>query len=46
MGANGPLRSGQFGPQGHGWKNYCKRPPNIATYSGPLAVSLKNKGFL
>ena len=28
MGANDPLRSGHFGPQGHGWKHYCRRPPH------------------
>ena len=22
----------QFGPQGHGWLDLCRRPPNIATY--------------
>ena len=23
---------GQFGPQGHGWHNLCRGPPNIAIY--------------
>ena len=32
MGANDPLGHGQFGPQGHGWQDICRRPPNIATY--------------
>ena len=32
MGANDPLRHGQFGPQRHGWQDSCRRPPNIATY--------------
>ena len=31
MGANDPLRRGQFGPL-HGWPDLCRRPPNIATY--------------
>ena len=23
---------GQFGPQGHGWQDLCRRPFNIASY--------------
>ena len=32
MGANDPRGTAIFGPQGHGWQDLCRRPPNIATY--------------
>ena len=32
MGANEPIGCGQFGSQGHGWQDLCRRPLNIASY--------------
>ena len=33
MGANEPPGCGQFGSQGHGWQDLCRRP-NIAGFHG------------